>query len=125
MPEECDQEDMQKKYENLRRMPFSLNEEAEPFNSPFNKILSSDDDDKSQSLEIELKNEDELANLYESNIFQSFEIFEDENLSHDPHHHHGNDSEFHTKTNKVFDRNNLYLNLSNKMSYNKDDANNI
>lgn len=102
-------------------MPFSLNEEAE-FNSPVNNILSDDDSQgNSASLEIELRNPKELNNLSESHIFESFDIFDNHGLVPTVRDRQ-NESEIPTKNNNVFDQSNLYLNLSNKMSYNKDDA---
>jgi hypothetical protein len=129
-------EDMQKKYENLRRMPFSLYEEAGMPNSPVNNILSDEEhNNDSRSLEIELNEaagysmgksnsnfkleEDGLHFDEDSQLSQSFDIFDNDYLSPD----RKNESEIHNKGNKMLDSMNVYLNLSNKACGSKEELN--
>ena len=62
------------------------------------------------SHEVELIQGDDYSQL-----FQSFDIFDDEKLSNLWSGRRKNESEAYNKNNNVFDNENIYLNLSNKM----------
>ena len=115
LPSRTPREEKQKKYENLRRMPFSLNEEMNPMASPVNNLFSDEEEIvDSQSLEIELRQvNDEMLNYNDdSHLYQSFDIFDNEHLSPNLN-HRKNESQIHNKNNKMIDSMNLYLNLGN------------
>jgi hypothetical protein len=121
LPARTPREEKQKKYENLRRMPFSLNEEINPLASPVNNLFSDEEDNiNSQSLEIELRhvNDDLLNYNDDSHLYQSFDIFDKEHLSPNIN-DRKNESQIHNKNNKMIDSMNLYLNLGNGMLDNK------
>lgn len=119
LPEELDHAQKQKKYMDLRRMPFSLNDEDPgQINSPFMKnILSMDgEQNDSGSLEVEMRHADEFYHSDDSNLNNSFEIFDEERHSIRSSYREHNEYEKYKQNNKVFDNANLYLNLSNKVS---------
>jgi hypothetical protein len=93
-------------------------------NSSVKFLRIDDNEDNSQSLEIEVKHDEELVNCYDSHLFQSFDIFNEEQLS-EGHQPLKNESEILNRNNNIFDSANIYLNLSNKVSYNKDDTNRL
>lgn len=108
-------EDIQKKFENLRRMPFSLNDDA-LLMSPVKNLSVDENDQDMHSKEVEL-----LHGMDDSHLYQSFDIFNDDHFSHEIDDPRKNESEIYNKNNNVFDQANLYLNLSNKLwSYQRD-----
>jgi hypothetical protein len=102
-------EDIQKKFENLRRMPFSLNDDA-LLMSPVKNLSVDENDQDMHSKEVEL-----LHGMDDSHLYQSFDIFNDDHFSHEIDDPRKNESEIYNKNNNVFDQANLYLNLSNKL----------
>jgi len=120
MPEQSENKEVQSKYENLRRMPFSLNDpEDEEINSPAHRdITDRNDFSNSPSLEIQMEHDDDLFDVNEQNMFPDFEFTEFSDYKK-------NESEKHNKSNQMIDSSNLYLNLSNKVVQCKDDLNKI
>lgn len=121
-------------------MPFSLNDDTQniafptvkqrgkkgrlqnqnySYVSQHNNIHSKEIEQEGLSLQDEgdiLSHEIELmAGDDNSQLFQSFDIFEDENLFSQFDDQRNNESEPNNKNNNVFDSANLYLNLSNKI----------
>jgi hypothetical protein len=90
-------------------MPFSLNDDAQLF-SPLKKLSFDEQDEDIPSKEIELMN-----GMDDSHLYRSFEIFNDDQFSHEIDDPRKNESEMYNKNNNVFDQANLYLNLSNKL----------
>jgi hypothetical protein len=90
-------------------MPFSLNDDAQLF-SPLKKLSFDEQDEDIYSKEIELMN-----GMDDSHLYRSFDIFNDDQFSHEIDDSRKNESEVYNQNNNVFDQANLYLNLSNKL----------
>lgn len=151
VPEELNQEQRKKKFEDLRMMPFSLNDDGAnlPFPTPQkkrkkkrrgnkrskilirlvnNSIVSITQQNvpkealEGKSVELEgdeavLSQEIELASCEDySQLFQSFDIFDKDQLFSQPENQLLKDLERNNKSNNMIDQANLYLNLSSKIT---------
>lgn len=108
---------IQSNYEDLRKMPFSLaDEDINQFNSPMQRFMSLDEDCiHPNSLQMEAYDENQLVDCWEDEMYKSFDIFQEEISKIDSD--AINETVIKNKQNNITDYSNLYLNLSNKISY--------
>ena len=109
---------VQPNYQDLRKMPFSLaDEDIDQINSPMLRVASIEDEwDHPNSLQMEAQNDNQFVDYWEDKIYQSFDIFQEDDLSRID----DNESEqidIKNNQNNIIDNSNLYLNLSNKVSF--------
>lgn len=82
VPDDTKNQPIQTKYEDLRKMPFSLaDEDVDQIQSPMQRFLSAEDNpSNADSLHMEAENDHELLDCYDGCRFHSLD-FDEENIS--------------------------------------------
>lgn len=118
VPKDEQEQKIQPNYQDLRKMPFSLaDQDIDQINSPMQRFVSIEDEwDNQDSLQMEAQNDGQLLDYWEDKIYQSFDIFQEDGLSGIDD-NEDNELKINNNQNNIVDNYNLYLNLSNKVSF--------